>query len=211
MPATVALDMGDIHVVVLLLLLAPAIGPLSVIRVPAALAQTESGAAGTPELAVGEASAPGREAVTPTRENSPEWVIPPGQEELLGKMLGLGTALPGPCKFTGAEAHYAVIRATYGCPQGEVVFELHHPSDAPQGGTATARFAIVTLSGSPPQGLTDALASLIRSQETGFEWKRLRPPSVPFTRGIVLLAAAGLLGGLAVAWVLSRRRAATTP
>ncbi len=147
---------------------------------------------------------------TPVAANEPsavdEPVIPAGQDDLLAGMLGRGAALPEQCKFAGGEVDHAVIKATYACPGGEVVFELRHPSKAPAGATETARFAITLLSGSPPAGLAEALTSRIRSGETAFEWRL--PQSRPKPR-LVLFAAAGILGiAVVLGWALWRRKSA---
>ena len=96
--------------------------------------------------------------------------IPPGQEELLGTMLGVGATLPGDCKLASAEVQYAIVNATYSCPGGGAVFQLVHPSMAPATAIQTASFAITLQSGSPPRSLTDKLVSLLRSREDSFEW-----------------------------------------
>ena len=176
----------------------------------AAAGQTEADA---PTLAAGNEAAGTAETVTPATESNevgantaPEAVVPPGQEELLAAMLGRGAALPGPCTFVGAGADHAIIRSTYSCPHGTVVFELRHPSNAPGNATHTAQFAIMLHSGAPPDGLTDALASLIRSRESAFTWKWLGTPSKRSSRLNVFLAAAGVLGIAALGWALRRRQ-----
>jgi hypothetical protein len=136
-----------------------------------------------------------------------EAVIPAGQEELLAAMLGKGATLPDQCKLAGAEIDHSIVKATYTCLGGEVVFKLAHPSNAPASATHTARFAITVLSGSPPADLAPALASLITSREAAFEWKFLAPADTAsrFSLAHVALAAAGLLGIAALGWVLRRR------
>ena len=152
-----------------------------------------------PALAAQEPLAAG-EAVIPEELDA---VIPPGQEGLLAEMLGQGTTLPEQCKLAGGEVDHSLIKATYACPGGEVVFELRHPSTAPAGATQTARFAITLLRGSPPAGLADALTSRIRSREMAFEWKSLGPRRSSSV--LVLLAAAGILGLALLGWALWRR------
>jgi hypothetical protein len=98
-------------------------------------------------------------------------MIPPGQEELLGDMLGYGDTLAG-CRFGDAEVEYTAIKVSYACPAGEVVFELAHPSAAPTTAIQTAQFAFVGQSGSPPRSLIDAMVSRIRSREDAFEWEQ---------------------------------------
>ena len=50
-----------------------------------------------------------------------ESFIPPGQEALVGAMLGSGAALPGDCKLVSGNLEKTTIKATYTCPGGEVV------------------------------------------------------------------------------------------
>jgi hypothetical protein len=96
-------------------------------------------------------------------------VIPPGREELLADMLGLGAELPL-CAFAGAQADRAIVRSRYACPAGEVVIELRHPSNAPESAIVTTRFAIVSSGGAAPPELLNALEARIRARESGFEW-----------------------------------------
>lgn len=97
-------------------------------------------------------------------------VIPPGQEELLGEMLGRGETLAG-CQLDNGKVDHALVKVVYSCPSGEVELELVHPSVAPEGATKTERFAIMLQRGTAPEGLIPALASRIRSKESTFEWK----------------------------------------
>jgi hypothetical protein len=145
----------------------------------------------------------------PAKLTKPEAVIPPGQEELLADMLGRGATLPGECKFNGVEADHAIISTTYSCPSGEVVFELRHPSEAARGATRTERFGMTVKSGTPPAGLTDALAALIRSHETKFEWKwvGVMEGGPPASRRIVPVAAAAFVVVVGL-WLILRRRSA---
>jgi hypothetical protein len=170
----------------------------------AAFAHAEPGAADAPTVTEEHAPAAGE----PAKEEllNPEAVIPPGQEELLADMLGRGATLPGECKFAGVEADHAVVRTTYSCPSGEVVFELRHPSEAPRGATQTERFAITVKSGNPPNGLAEALASLIRSRESKFVWKWVGPTGRTSTRPIGSLAAGVLVVAVGLWWMLRRRR-----
>lgn len=152
---------------------------------------------------------PAAEVADDEPSDDKEAVIPPGKEELLGEMLGLGATFPGDCKFATGEADGPAIRVTYTCPTGEVVFQLVHPSRAALTATKTDRFAVTLQSGSPPDGLAAALVSRIRSREGAFEWMwvgkgRRSRSSGPTT----LLAAAGLLGIVALGWLVRRRLAA---
>jgi hypothetical protein len=137
-----------------------------------------------------------------------EAVIPPGYEELLAEMLGHGATFPGECTFTGGQVDRAVVKGRYKCPDGEVVIELRYPSTAADGTMHTSRFAIVLLSGSPPHGFMDALASSVRSREAAFEWTLLQPPPPSWLRrnfpAVAGLAAAGLFAVAAFWWMLPR-------
>ena len=95
--------------------------------------------------------------------------IPPGEEEVIAAMLGRGMALHQ-CTLISGNVEYTVIKATYGCPGGEVMLELGHPRNAASTSTQTAQFAIDVQSGAPPPAFQDALASLVRSQEERFTW-----------------------------------------
>jgi len=169
--------------------------------VPAAAGQTESSA---PD------ARSGGKPITPFVAG---WVIPPGQEEVLAGMLGRGASLPGPCNLAGAEVDHNIIKSTYNCPQGEVVFELRHPSEAPNGASQTAQFGVVLRSGTPPDGFIDALVALIRSKEGAFQWKRMEPPA-PVQSGTgsgsrrVPILVAGVVAIVVLGWILRRRRSA---
>jgi len=95
--------------------------------------------------------------------------IPPGQEQLLLEMLGLGAPLPG-CDLVDGQVKYTVIKATYACADDEVSYELKHRSQADASSTPTDQFALKLTSGSAPKGFADALLSLIRSRESEVEW-----------------------------------------
>ena len=157
----------------------------------------------SPEISVSPASEQATKGARAPTMIPDQPVIPPGQEDLLLAMLGREANLPGGCKLTGGQVAYAVVRATYGCPGGEVVLELVHPSKAPPEATRTARFAITLQSGSPPAGLTDAVADLVRSREAAFRWNE--PPSPRSTSSIAMMVVA-FLGLAAVGWALRRRR-----
>lgn len=98
-----------------------------------------------------------------------EPAIPPGQEQLLLEMLGLGASLPA-CDLVDGQVQYTKIKATYGCDQSEIEYELTHPGDAGRDAIRTDQFAITRKSGTPPEGFENALVSLIRSREAEFEW-----------------------------------------
>lgn len=107
---------------------------------------------------------------------SDEPVVPPGQNGLMSAMLGRGVTLPDACAFAGGQADGPIIRATYACPYGAVVFVLVHPTNAAATALQTEQFALTLQSGTPSNELVEALLWLIRSREASFAWK---PPPDP--------------------------------
>jgi len=96
--------------------------------------------------------------------------IPPGEEEIIGAMLGRGMPVSD-CRLVSGGIRYTVIRATYSCvPAGEFTVELGHPRNATRTSVRTGQFAITVQSGTPPPDFQDALAALVRSREGYFEW-----------------------------------------
>ena len=95
--------------------------------------------------------------------------IPPGEEELIGAMLGRGMALHQ-CALVSGDVEYTTIKATYRCLGGEVALELAHVGSARASSTQTRQFAITVKRGSPPPGFRRDLAALVRSSEGNFEW-----------------------------------------
>jgi hypothetical protein len=140
-----------------------------------------------------------------------ESVIPPGQEELVGAMLGNGIALPDDCRLATANIEKTIVRATYACPSGEVIVELAHPTAAPAHATRTEKFALRVERGTAPADLESALLSRIRERESQFGWTvypARMPPTQPQPRPMPKLLGAVALGLLVlVAWLLWRRRA----
>jgi hypothetical protein len=106
-----------------------------------------------------------------------EYVIPAGQDELLGAIVGRGASFPGDCAFAGGQVEHAAILGKYGCPHGEIALALEHPSRAPAGAARTERFAITVRSGSPPAGFLEAFESWVRAHEGSFQWQWLPPPA----------------------------------
>ena len=96
-------------------------------------------------------------------------VIPPGHEALFAEMLGRAQLLPAGCSFAGASADRTLIRSTYSCPSGEVVYELHHADHAPSGATRTDRFSLVAVDGVAPEELTRALEARVRARLASLE------------------------------------------
>jgi tetratricopeptide (TPR) repeat protein len=103
-------------------------------------------------------------------------VIAPGQEALLGQMLGSGTPL-GDCSLDDAAVDKSRVVATYlcGAAKAKAVLRLEHPDEASSAvknaKVKTAAFAIVPDEGAPPPAaLLDAVAARIRSLESGWKW-----------------------------------------
>src|SRR6266550_3953340 len=97
-----------------------------------------------------------------------ESFIPPGQEELVGAMLGNGVALPGDCRLVTGNIDKATVKATYACPSGEVIVELAHPAAAPAGAVRTDKLALRIERGTAPPELQSVLLSRIRERESQF-------------------------------------------
>src|SRR6185369_9176917 len=119
-----------------------------------------------------------------------ESFIPPGQEELVGAMLGNGAVLPGDCKLDSGNLEKTTIKATYACSGGDVVVALAHPAAAPANATRTEKFALWVERGTPPADLQSVLLSRIRERESQFRWivyppttPRAEPTSVPMLFG----------------------------
>jgi hypothetical protein len=135
-----------------------------------------------------------------------QWVIPPGQEDLLADMLGRNAQLPGGCQFTGGEASGPIVTGTYTCAGANVAIELHHPDDAPSDAPRTERFAVVVGNGAPPPALVDAVVSLIRAKEASFQWleTKSQPESASPDRSARLVAGGTVLAVLVALWILWR-------
>jgi len=139
-----------------------------------------------------------------------EAVIPPGQEDLLARMLGLRAELPGNCKFTNGEVQHTTVQVSYECPGGPVIFRLVHPSKAPSGAIESTKFAMIEESGTPPPGLATALVERLQKGESEFEWLWIGREDVATPRALVGLIAAAVLVAGVLFWLLrraARRRA----
>jgi MYXO-CTERM domain-containing protein len=139
-----------------------------------------------------------------------ESFIPPGQEELVGAMLGSGVALPGDCRLVSGNLEKTIVKATYACPSGDVVVELTHPSPRRQCrayGEVRARVE----RGTAPADLQSVLLSRIRERESQFNWT-VYPASTstaaPATAHVVRRLVLGLL--VLAALLLWRRRTVAT-
>jgi hypothetical protein len=134
-------------------------------------------------------------------------VVPAGQDELFAEIFGRGEVLPGECRWLRGEGDGRTVRTTYGCPDGEVVFELRHPSQLKSPTFRTKKFAGVLLAGLPPAGLADALRARIEDREAAFEWAWISAPPRRYSRG-VLMVVVPLLALIALWSMLRRRRSA---
>jgi hypothetical protein len=112
-------------------------------------------------------------------QSDDKWIIPPGREELLGKILGVGTELPGGCHLVKGDIQFSVVNATYDCDGSQVVVQFAHPDQAgPAPAVTTKRFAIRSESGTAPPDLLAGLEERARAQEGPFAWEEA-PPSGP--------------------------------
>ncbi len=103
------------------------------------------------------------------------WVIPPGREEILGKMIGVGIELPGGCKLDKGEIQYSIVEATFVCNGATFTLELAHPDQAESPRTTTERFAISSKGAPAPEGLLSAIEARVRQSEGRFEWEKTTP------------------------------------
>jgi hypothetical protein len=145
----------------------------------------------------------------PAAARRPEFVVPPGQDELIAEIVGRGTTFPGACRFTGGQVDYTLIRATYACDAGDVSVELQHPAAASPGVRRTVEFAVLVQHGVAPLGFVEALTAHIRSRESAFRWHALGGRSrldSALLMGALIPAAVVLLGGLGLTIALWRRR-----
>jgi hypothetical protein len=120
--------------------------------------------------------------------------IPPGQEELLGTMLGKGSQLPDECSLAdGRIGEHDEVEATYHCRGGNVVIRLSHPSVASARSIVTRRFALTVTNGDPHADLLRAIETLIRSREAEFQWSTTADgntrPSAAFALLLLALAS----------------------
>lgn len=136
----------------------------------------------------------------------PAAAIPEGRDDFFAEMFGRGETLPGNCRFSGGQVDRHEVVAVYACGDGEVVYELSHPDKAPLAVPRTVRFALALRDGTPPSGLEDALLARIRSREAAFEWIWPRNAAVQPRRIAIVPIAAAVLGAIALALVLRRRR-----
>ncbi|APR79678.1 Hypothetical protein A7982_05025 [Minicystis rosea] len=149
------------------------------------------------------------------------WVIPPGQEALVGRMLG--GDLPGGCRFAGASLEKTQVLARYACPAGEGRLMLRHPSDARDAVVRSQQLAVVVATDAPvPAALVTALGERLRAEESAWRWMaegrslgrtmeeaglsaRTRKLVVPLGAAAAVAFAATLAVALAIARWMARR------
>ncbi len=130
--------------------------------------------------------------------------IEPGAEQLFAAMLGSGETLPGNCTLSDGRIERTAVVATYTCSGKDVVLQLEHPEIATAPALRTQRFAITVKSGTPPDGLTAAVAERIRSHEGNFEWKTLTVGESEQRHRVLPAVVAGAVVVLLV-WAVRRR------
>lgn len=97
------------------------------------------------------------------------WVIQPGQEALVGRMLG--GDLPAGCRFLGADIEKTRIAARFACHAGDTHLEIRHPDDAPSAASRSAQLALVLREGaSPPPELLRALGARLAAHDAAWRW-----------------------------------------
>jgi tetratricopeptide (TPR) repeat protein len=96
-------------------------------------------------------------------------VIPPGQEQLLGQMLGINEVLADGCKLDTAEVKLSQVEVKYDCAGGARRLVLRHPSSSEPSLAKTAAFAIGD-GGGATAALVDAVLSRATPRQAGFRW-----------------------------------------
>ncbi len=154
---------------------------------------------------------PGAGATPTTETEEPDsWVIPPGREDVVGKIIGLGVELPGSCKLDKGDIQYSVIEATYLCNGDRFTLVLAHPDQTESPRTTTERFAISSKGAAAPEDLLNAIEAHVRQSEALFEWAKTAPsegePTTMLPSGPMLyLAIAGaLLAVVALGFILRK-------
>ncbi len=138
--------------------------------------------------------------------------IPPGQEALVATMLGSRATFPAGCRLTGAEIRATAIRARYACDAGRSpTLELRDVEGSPEGSLRAGPFAITTPDGPAPDGLTDAVAALVRANAGAWRWQtlggRTPPPAISTFDGRLFNGPLAVLLLVLLAVAVGRRRA----
>jgi tetratricopeptide (TPR) repeat protein len=105
-------------------------------------------------------------------------VIPPGQEKMLGAILG-GDALPEHCKLDHASIERTKVVAAYGCGERKATLALHHPADPEAAAPAarTTKFAVVA-GADAPRPLVDEIARRLAAEEKAWSWVSAEAPGL---------------------------------
>jgi hypothetical protein len=134
-------------------------------------------------------------------------VIPPGQERLVGEMLGGGSD-GAPCRLESAAIQQTAIVASYACAGATSrTVTLRHRRAASGAATVTARFA-VTAGAEVPHAFLEQVAAGVRSREPGFRWSE--PPPRSREGWPWRLTVIGVIAVLAMFLGGPRRRAETS-
>ena len=163
-------------------------------------------------VSVGSWLVPGGDAL------AAHFVIPPGREDVLGQMTGVGAGQIAGCELLGAQVDKDHVVARYRCQEsGAVSLWLVHPSAVEGRPRArTEHFALVDAPGEPPApaALADLVAARVRAAEGGWEWVVASPASTSAEdawvssttpRWVVAAIATGMLAA-AGGWIALRRR-----
>ncbi len=105
--------------------------------------------------------------------------IPPGQERLVGEMMGLGEELPGACRLLGARIVMSEVAARFSCgaPPVELEIALRHVAEDGPALARTDRFRLVARDGAPPPALVTELAARVAAREAAFKWTAIDDPT----------------------------------
>ena len=100
-----------------------------------------------------------------------QMIIPPGQEQLLGRLLGHGEGELGGCRVEGGAIERSRVRATFRCGARSVGIELHHVGAKVTALATTGAFAVVAAAGaSVPAELSRALTQRLLRMEGAWRW-----------------------------------------
>ena len=122
----------------------------------------------------------GAALVTPTfaaAEEAPEWVIAPGNEARLTRLLQSGGPLPGDLKLDSASIQKDRIEVVYKAAEGDGKLEvvLVHPSKAEPQAMTVGGVALLPRSGAKQEAV-DALVARMQAVRQVVAWTKLDPP-----------------------------------
>lgn len=125
-------------------------------------------------------------------------VLAPGQDALIGRMLGKDEVLHA-CRFTGGVADGATVRAFYRCAAGDLEIEVVHRDAASWRMTRTAHLGLRVRQGSAPDEFMTALIARLRAHEAELRWSWIGEPregrgwvQVLIVLGVLAIAACAL-------------------